>query len=129
MYGFVFLITYHVYLNMNIWTWFKQVKHVTTRDWFHQQSTYSFYARWSQKRKKILMIWLSSYALGWVDFTKVLRAAYTSADPKIAKKDSQVISVFLHFWNLLVQKLPIKHWWNLPQAAPKCVAYIKKVIK
>jgi len=31
---------------------------------FHQHSTYSFYARRSQKRKKILTSWLSSYAFG-----------------------------------------------------------------
>ncbi len=31
---------------------------------FHQRSMYSFYARRSQKRKKILTTWLRSYALG-----------------------------------------------------------------
>jgi len=35
-----------------------------TRCQFHQRSTYSFYAHRSQKRKKILTTWLSSYALG-----------------------------------------------------------------
>jgi len=37
---------------------------LATRCQFHQRSTYSFYARSSQKHKKILSTWLSSYALG-----------------------------------------------------------------
>jgi len=39
--------------------------------------------------------------------TKLLRAALTSADPK-STKDIQVISVFLCFWDLKMQKLLVK---------------------
>jgi len=35
-----------------------------------------------------------------VNFINVLLKAFTSADPKCAKKDSQVSSVFLRFCNL-----------------------------
>jgi len=35
-----------------------------SRAQFHQRSMYSFYACRSQKRKKILMTWLSLYAFG-----------------------------------------------------------------
>ncbi len=34
-----------------------------------------------------------------VNFINVLRAAFTSADPESAKKDSQVVSLFWHFRN------------------------------
>jgi len=44
-----------------------------------------------------------------VNFTNVLRAAITHADPK-SKEDRQVICIILHFWDLHVQKLLIKHW-------------------
>ncbi len=35
-----------------------------------------------------------------VNFINVLRVAFTHADPKIAKKDGQVISLFCAFWDL-----------------------------
>jgi len=40
-----------------------------------------------------------------VKFINVLRAAFTSAHPKCTKRDSQVISVFLCFWDLCAQML------------------------
>jgi len=45
---------------------------------------------------------------------KYLRSAFTPADPKIAKC-SQVMSVFLCFWDLQVQKLLVKRWWTWHQ--------------
>ena len=36
----------------------------------------------------------------WVNFTNILRAAFTRKDPKSAKKDSQVKQLFLRFWDL-----------------------------
>jgi len=44
-----------------------------------------------------------------LNFTSFLLTAFTLADPKCAKKDSQVVSVV---WDLMVQKLFIERWWN-----------------
>jgi hypothetical protein len=48
-----------------------------------------------------------------VNFINVLRAAFTSAVPKSAKKQSSCQS-FLHFQDLLAQKLLKERWWNWP---------------
>ncbi len=34
--------------------------------------------------------------------------------PKV-QKDSEVTSIFWQVWNIFVQKLLMKHWWNRPQ--------------
>jgi len=51
--------------------------------------------------------------LGWVNSTVCLHVVFTCADPK-SEKNSQVISVFLYFWDLRVQKLLTKLWRNRP---------------
>ena len=38
---------------------------------------------------------------------------------KPQKKDSQIISFFLHFWGLQVKKLLVKRWWNGPEVTLK----------
>jgi len=43
-----------------------------------------------------------------VNFIDVLCVAFTRADPKRATKDSQIISVFMHFWDLHALKLRVK---------------------
>ncbi len=60
------------YLAQKFWrkTCLSNVDEIGTRAQFHQRSTYSFYACRSQKRKKILMTWLSSYAFGISTSTK-----------------------------------------------------------
>jgi hypothetical protein len=40
-----------------------------------------------------------------VNFINVLRAAFTRADYESAKKDSQVVNLFLHFWDLHMKNL------------------------
>jgi len=46
-----------------------------------------------------------------VNFANILRAVLR-ANISNTQKDSQIISVFLHFWDLRAQKLLIKCWWN-----------------
>jgi len=53
-----------------------------------------------------------------VNFTNILQAAFKHTDyaqrsQKLKKIDS--LTVFLHFWDLCLQKLNIKCWWNRPQ--------------
>ncbi len=50
---------------------------------FHQCSTYSFYARRSQKRKKILMTWLSFYAFGISMSAKAVRKTLMKLTPGV----------------------------------------------
>ncbi len=47
-----------------------------------------------------------------VNFVNVLQAAFKSADPKIAN-NTQVVCLFLCFWDLSAKKLLVEHWWNL----------------
>jgi len=49
--------------------------------------------------------------------TLVLELLLCMQIPK-EQKDSQVISVFLHLWDLRVQKLLLKRWWNWPLRFP-----------
>ncbi len=53
-----------------------------------------------------------------VNFINVLRAAFTCLDPK-STKNSDDLTVFLRFWNLRMQKLLVKSWWNWPQGQLK----------
>ncbi len=43
------------------------------------------------------------------NFINVLQAAFVHTDPERAKKDSQVVSLFLCFRDLSVQKLLVEH--------------------
>ncbi len=47
-----------------------------------------------------------------LNFINFLWAAFMHADPKNVKKDSQVVSLFLRFRDLRLQKLFLKCWWN-----------------
>ncbi len=49
-----------------------------------------------------------------VNFINILQAASTPPDPKNAKKDSQIVSLFLSFQDLGTQKLLVECWWNWP---------------
>jgi len=100
---------------------------------FQQRSMSSFYACRSQKCKKILTTWLSSYALvsyrckelhvnmlmkstPGVNFINVLWAAFTLVDPKSVKKiDDFLWLSFLRFWAPRALKLWQERWWNWPQ--------------
>jgi len=44
-----------------------------------------------------------------VNFSNILRADFKHADPKSAKKDSHVVSLFLRFRDLHAQKLLLEH--------------------
>jgi len=44
-----------------------------------------------------------------VDFTNILMEAFMHADPEGAK-DTDDLTVFLRFWDLLLQKLLVKCW-------------------
>ncbi len=55
-----------------------------------------------------------------VDFTNILREVFYARRSQKRKKDSQVTSVFLRFWDLHVQKLLVKCWWNQPQEITHC---------
>ncbi len=41
---------------------------------------------------------------GLANFINVLREAFMHGDPKFTKKESQVINVFLRFWDLYVSQ-------------------------
>ncbi len=57
------------------------IDEIDTWGQFHQCSTYSFYAHRSQKRKKILMTWLSSYAFGISTSAKAVRKTLMKLTP------------------------------------------------
>jgi len=88
---------------------------------FHQHSTYSFYPRRSQKRKKILMTdWVLTHSgstrakavrrtfmklTPGLNFINVLRTASTLTDPKSVERYFWLNCIFLRFWDLQAQKL------------------------
>ncbi len=53
---------------------------------FHRCSTYSFYAHRSQKRKKILMTWLSSYAFRISTSVKVVCRTLVKSTPCVSSR-------------------------------------------
>ena len=67
----------------------------TFRVWTTKQS-------WRQKSK----------ARPWFNFINVLRTAFTLVVPKSVKKFSLVLSIFLRFRDLRMQKLLVERWWN-----------------
>ncbi len=58
-----------------------------------------------------------------VNFTDILRPAFTPADRKSMKKYSYIISIFLCFRDLRAQKLYVERWWNWGQGSisPTCL--------
>ncbi len=79
----------------------------TFRARFHQCSTYSFYARRSQKRKKILMTWLSSYAFGISTSAKAVRRTLVKLTPGYDNNDDDY-SKFKKFCNPRLSS----HFWK-----------------
>ncbi len=49
-----------------------------------------------------------------VDFINVLTSSFLHTQIPKAQKDSQIIKVFLWFWNLYLRKLLVRFWWNQP---------------
>ena len=47
-----------------------------------------------------------------LQFHQCFRSRFYTRRSQICKKESKVISAFLHFWDLHVQKLLVKRWWN-----------------
>ncbi len=48
------------------------------------------------------------------DFTNMFTHSFSTCRSQKCKKDIKVISFLLHFWDLLIQKLHKKWWWNRP---------------
>jgi len=63
--------------------------------------------------QKTPVFWHLKLVTPVVNFINILQAAFTRADSKNAKKTDN-LTVFLHFWDLRVQKLLIDCWWNWP---------------